>query len=219
MVTSIWRTIQEKRIDRARMFSTYVVLYANDMACTCINDIWSCASDMDKEDMKKYKAVARRVKMYQSSMCEILKDTVYFLADYYSFVDRVNDDDLDILYDAVNKAITKEYGEKKPFLCKIEVARLMSRLAIRIMDDVLYLLDKAGIDTCSLPSYRFTQPTNILDDLAKWQCIKLRKDKIIEIDDTIKALVEKIKLNIACASTFDGAYDFAVKQEEDGKKK
>lgn len=162
-------------------YAMYTILYSNDLACNCIKEVSPFIEGKDKESKKIYKALMRRVVDYQRLIRSIIHEGGNnFLAEYNSYMDDVNDQEVEDYRYALRVAYRDAGITEYDFIGYLETARSMFYLSINVIEALIMRLSKDGIKSYNLKNYSLKSFAYIMDNLINWCCRNVEK----EVDDT-----------------------------------
>ena len=97
--------MEQGREDNILKYTTYTILYVNDLACNCIKDLMPFIAHKDKETQKIYGALLKRATNYLRFVRSVIKEeSNNFLADYNSVMDDINDESVVLFKEAIINA-------------------------------------------------------------------------------------------------------------------
>lgn len=113
--------------DLIRVISFMNTLYVNDLACSCILEMFDEIKEKDKETQKIYRALYKRMIAYQKEINSKVKKICPpdDFAEFTSMMDDNIQPILDSLYEAVTSELNNNNVNDAEFIAKAEVARTM----------------------------------------------------------------------------------------------
>lgn len=202
---------EKEKSQTVMLYSLYSMLYANDMACNLIKDIEPFIKDRDKETRKIYGALKKRIKEYFSDIEKTLTNSIYFLADYCSAMDEINDCDLYNYRNTIANTY-KRYGlSDYKFLGYVECARSMVDYSVLLIDVLCQRAKERKIDAQHLLSYQLLDIKRVVNNFADWCYRKVECDVNLNKDNDCVYYFSEINKNIASVSNFEIAYKYASK--------
>jgi hypothetical protein len=214
----------EKKVcvdEKFLMFSTYTAIYLNDIACNAVLDIKPYIQDKDKETQKIYGALHKRAKNYLRFIKDILKDNIYFLADFCSYMDDGIDEYIETFNETIKCTLDENKINDSIFLSKVEFARTMLLFSIKTIERLCEDLDKMGVKTYTLKTYRQEEMYKIICNFCKWTYRKVDYSIDWDNEKTVRNAFKAMEEHIIDYALFESAYKYAVdeskEREENGK--
>lgn len=195
----------------AQLFSIYTMLYANDTACNCIRDIQPLIPPHDKQALKIYGALKKRIRLYDQEICRIVKSDITLLADYNSYVDDTIDPLLRELYHTLCDTYIRNGVQDAPYLARVELARAMTDLSVTAISAIYHTLVQRKIYGFPITKYKLAEINNIMASYSQWAFRHIREE--IDLNEPAKIL-QQIGEKICSYELFFDAYDKTDKDHE-----
>lgn len=196
------------------LYSTYTALYLNDLACNCIKELEPYISTKDKETKKIYGALKKRSKGYLTFIKEVLKDNIYFLADFNVVIDDAIEEYVCRFRNSIFNAFSESGLEDSDFLSHLEYTRVLCEFSVKVIDRLCEDLSKMGIKSYRLKGYRLVEINNICTNLCKWCFRKVKYDIDFNKDERIVKTFKEMETHLIDYKLFEEAYNYAVEESK-----
>lgn len=201
----------EDKKDNVLKYSVYTILYSNDIACNLLKDLSRFIPSEDKEAKKIHGALVKRIKQYLRMIEQIVGDnSIWFYADYNSFMDDGNNNNIDELTSEIEQVFKDYKLENYVFLSRLYVANTYYELALSTGELIIKKLKSLNMDYGYLGSYNLNNFQTIVDNLFTWGFRKLKEDINLNDNEKIVYLVQKTTSGLLDYSNFETSYNNAI---------
>lgn len=201
----------EDKKDNVLKYSVYTILYSNDIACNLLKDLSRFIPSEDKEAKKIHGALIKRIKQYLRMIEQIVGDnSIWFYADFNSFMDDVNNNNIKELTSEIEKVFKDEKLEDYVFLSKLCVANTYYELALSTNELIIKKLKSLNMDYGYLGSYNLKNFQTIVNNFFTWCFRKVREDFNLNDNEKIVCLAQRMTSDLLDYSTFETSYNNAI---------
>jgi hypothetical protein len=206
--------VNSNPVVNTHLFAFHSCLYANDIAYNAIKFLKPYIKDKDKETQKIYKALEKRADSYYKCVMDVIKDYVYFFADYNSKMDDLNDENIQILSKRIKDIYTDANIEDSEFLAKTETARSIVMLSVYLIESTNDKLKKVGIPVPNLSYYSIQEINRVMENFSKW--VNRRNPCVVNVgkDSDVMKVFDDITKALASYKNFEEAWYYAIEQEK-----
>lgn len=208
--------ISKEKEEFVLLYSTYNILYINDLACNLVKELEPFIPNDDKEAKKIYYALLKRARKYFGMVDKIIGDKVYYLADYFGEMDDISDS----LVQNFQHEIECEYENAKIDNCslyaKVETMRSMCDFAKYTSEIIISRIKRITKKADVLNFYNIEEVVRIANNLANWMYRKIPKGIEVKFNKdsrTIKSL-EKLNEALLDFENFKTSYYKALEYEK-----
>lgn len=202
--------------DNAILFSTYVSLYVNDIACNAVTDIESVMNRKDKKALKRWRELDALNKHYFSHVRKVVRlEGSYFLSYFNSIMDECADNPMSQLPKGIRYCLQRHNIQDDGLICNTIVAHVLTELAVTTVQSLCDKLKEDGIPFKGLLGWRITKIRDATRELYYRVCRDISNDILKEIAGISTPIVTLLTKNIAYYKNFERAYEYAIKKENE----
>lgn len=198
--------------DNIVIYAVYSMLFVNDMACNCIKDIEPFMKDKDKETVKIYGALKKRAIKYLRQMGDICGEGMSFVAEYCSYIDEFNEENLSNLRNAIKNEYDKAGVKDSDYLAHVEIARSMVEYSISLIDSLCKKMNEQKIDSRGLGWYRLTDVGRVMKNFTTWAYRHIDVEVNFNSNKELVSFFDRLNKEICSYKTFTEAYEYAIKE-------
>lgn len=180
----------------------YNILYVNDMAYGCVLDLQDYMHDADKETIKIYHALTKRMNEYINMINGLKVSKTYFLSEYNYYMDEYAKPKLEHFTLCMRNAIKDATDKNIDFITTSEIARMIVGYSVLNVENRIKECLKIKKDSFTLRQYEMNEAKRIMENLSRWICRKCNitdlnnyKDLVEAYRDLDKTLTNPIIIN------------------------
>lgn len=181
----------KKEISNELVYSTYNILYTNDLVLSFITEMIDNIKTQDKYTNKLYKALFKRKAIYEKEIKEILGDKIFFLAEYSCIIDDLIQDKVTGLANDIQLYLSQNNICNEKFISIAETMRVLSGYSLINIEKRIKHCLKYNKDSLNLRYYKLSEISNISKDLSKWLLRKYNDFDILK-SETITTDIKEI---------------------------
>lgn len=205
--------MEEHTNDNVMLFSAYTTLYVNDIACNSANEIKEFSKNKDKETLKIYGALHKRVKYYFNHVKKVVNmDGLYFLSDFYQILDEYTDQTLPMLKKTVRGCLNKHGIDDDGMITNTIITYLLTGFACNTNKTICDNLKENNIPAAGLPNWNISEIERVAKNLCSWVCRKLSDSVLKEITNLTTPIITLLSSKISSYNNFERAYEYAIKE-------
>lgn len=191
------------------IYSTYVIIYANDTACNVVLELEKYIADEDKEPKKIYRALKRRALSYLRYFNNLSGELSWFTSEYFSSMDETNDVLIERMYDEIECFLVECGAEKPKLYAKLEQARILCHTAVKIHNMLMDECRNRNINTYNLESYRLSELIRVVDNLSEWTDRHFKSETRCDMtsNENIVKIMQDIANNLMSYENFLKSYE------------
>ena len=205
----------EPNNDNAVLFATYVTLYVNDIACNAIREIKPFVGGKDKETIKIWGALSRRVECYFNSVRKNVKlNGSYFLSNINEVFDGYADEPMNMLTSTIKGCLRKYNVEDDGIIIKTIISHILTEFAVSTTETLCDGLKKGNIPYKGLLPWQLKEVRRVTRNFYFWVCRKVDDDMIAEMKRLVETITPILTSAICQYEHFERAYEYAIKEEK-----
>ena len=202
--------------NNAYIFSLYTMLYVNDLACNSVYDVRQFTIGKDKETIKIYGALKKRVDNYFSYLRKTIKiEGLYFLSDYNQVVDEAVDKHVEMLKTTIRGCLRKHEIQDDGLILNTIVAHIFAEFAVTSVKALSEEMQKEDARMKGMNAWVLKEVQNVCRNFYFWVCRKVEDDVLKEMNNIIQPVADLISNSICNYTTFEKAYGKAVFSEKE----
>lgn len=202
--------------NNAYIYALYTMLYVNDLACNSVYDVRQFTIGKDKETIKIYGALKKRVDNYFSHLRKTIKiEGLYFLSDYNEVIDEAVDKHIEMLRTTIRGCLRKHDIKDDGLISNTIIAHIFVEFAITSVKTLSIEMQKEDARMKGMNAWVLNEVQRVCRNFYFWVCRKVEDDVLKEMNNLVQPIADLISNSICNYMTFEKAYEKAVLSEKE----
>lgn len=202
--------------NNAYIYALYTMLYVNDLACNSVYDVRQFTIGKDKETIKIYGALKKRVDNYFSHLRKTIKiEGLYFLSDYNEVIDEAVDKHIEMLRTTIRGCLRKHDIKDDGLISNTIIAHIFVEFAITSVKTLSIEMQKEDARMKGMNAWVLNEVQRVCRNFYFWVCRKIEDDVLKEMNNLVQPITDLISNSICNYITFEKAYEKAVFSEKE----